>query len=53
MRPYDFDRSAEDRATIARWRRRVLTFYGGIGAALIAIVAAAHIAHVGPLFASR
>lgn len=53
MKPYDFERSPEDQATIAKWRRSVLMFYGGIGLVLIAIVAAAHIAHVAPLFASR
>ncbi len=53
MKPIDFERSPEDQATIAKWRRGVLIFYGSVGLALIAIVAAAHIAHVVPLFASR
>jgi hypothetical protein len=53
MKPFDFERSPEDQATIARWRRRVLMFYGSVGLALIAVVAAAHIAHVAPLFANR
>jgi hypothetical protein len=53
MKPFDFERSPEDQATIAKWRRGVLMLYGTIGLALIAVVAAAHIAHVAPLFASR
>jgi hypothetical protein len=53
MKPHDFEQSHEDQATIARWRRRVLVFYGSVGLALIAVVAAVHIAHVAPLFASR
>jgi hypothetical protein len=53
MKPYDLEQSPEDQATIAKWRRRVLMFYGSVGLALIAIVAAAHIVHVAPLFASR
>ena len=53
MKPFDFERSPEDQATIAKWRRGVLMLYGGIGLALIAVVTAAHIAHVAPLFASR
>jgi hypothetical protein len=53
MKPFDFERSPEDQATIARWRRSLLMFYGSIGLALIVVVTAAHIAHVAPLFASR
>ena len=53
MKPFDFERSPDDQATIVKWRRRVLMFYGGVGLVLIAVVAAAHIAHVVPLFASR
>ena len=53
MKPFDFERSPEDQATIARWRRRVLVFYGSVGLALLAVVTAARIAHVATLFASR
>jgi hypothetical protein len=53
MKPFDFERSPEDQATVARWRRRVLVFYGSVGLALIAVVTAARIAHVATLFASR
>jgi hypothetical protein len=52
MKPFDFERSPEDQATIAKWRRAMLMFYGSVGLGLIALVAA-HIAHVAPLFASR
>jgi hypothetical protein len=36
-KPFKFIRSPEDVATYARWRRRMLIFYGSVG--LIAIVA--------------
>jgi hypothetical protein len=53
VRPQDFKRSPEDEATIARWRRSVLMFYGSIGLVLAAVMTAAHFARVFAQFASR
>jgi hypothetical protein len=53
MRPYDFKQSPEDQATVARWRRGVLMFYGSIGLILVAVMTVAHVAHIAIQFASR
>jgi len=53
MRPANFKRSPEDQATIARWRRGVLMFYGSIGLVLAAVMTVAHFAHVAMQFASK
>jgi hypothetical protein len=53
MRPYDFKRSPEDRATVARWRRGALVFYGSIGLMVVVVVAVAHFARLAMQFASR
>jgi hypothetical protein len=53
MRPHDFARSPADQATITKWRRGLLMFYGSVGFVLVAVVAVAHFAHIAMQFASR
>jgi hypothetical protein len=53
MRLHDFKRSPEDQATIAKWRRGMLMFYGSVGLALATVMTVAHFAHVATQSAGR
>jgi hypothetical protein len=53
MRPYDFRQSPHDQATITRWRRGVLMFYGSIGLVLAAVMTVAHFTHLATQLAHR
>jgi hypothetical protein len=39
-KPFNFNRSAEHKATYAKWRRHVLLFYGCVGLVAIAVAVA-------------
>jgi hypothetical protein len=41
-KPFNFKRSPEDKATYAKWRNAVLTFYGCISLVAVVVAVAAH-----------
>jgi hypothetical protein len=53
MNRFDFKRSPEDEATLRKWRRGMVMFYGSIGLVVMAAVIAAHFADVATHVASR
>jgi hypothetical protein len=44
-KPFNFNRSPEDEATYAKWRRGVVMFYGCIGLVAIVAVLVVHLAN--------
>jgi hypothetical protein len=46
IKPVNFERSPEDKATYAKWRRGMFIFYGSIGLVAVAVVLAAHFSRV-------